>query len=160
MSNWYQVKIRYQVQDEKGRNKTTNEVYVVDAVSYTDAEARIYTHVAPNIPDFHITGLSRMKMNEIFFIEEGAEIWYKVKVLFVSFDEKAQKESKIAHTMLVNAKNPLEAYNLVSERLGTVEDFEITDLNITNILEIIPYEEPVDERLKHGNFVPLKDLVE
>lgn len=157
MSAWYQGKIRYQKIDEKDKTIKITEVYLVDAVSYTDAEARIYSTVASNTPDFHLFGLSRMKLQEVFFVEDGAETWFKVKVNFMSFDEKSQKEKRTPFLMLINAENPLEAYNLISERLGTVEDYQITDINITNILEVIPYEE-IDEKLKHGNFKPLAEV--
>ena len=60
--------------------------------------------------------------------------------------------------MLINANNPLEAYNLLVERLGTVEDYQITDINITNILEVIPYEKPEEKILKSGNFRPLAEV--
>ena len=159
MSAWYQGKIRYQKVDEKDKTIKITEVYLVDAVSYTDAEARIYSTVASNTPDFHLFGLSRMKLQEVYFVEDGAETWYKVKVNFMSFDEKSQKEKRTPFNMLINAENPMEAYQLISERLGTVEDYQITDINITNILEVIPYEE-VDEKLKHGNFKPLAEVLE
>jgi hypothetical protein len=154
MSQWYQGKIRYQVQDEKGKTKTINEVYLIDAVSYTDAEARVYNAVAANVPDFHLSKLARMKLAEVFAVEEGSEIWYKAKVNYISFDEKSQQDKKVPYNMLINAENPLEAYNLLTERLGTVQDYQITDLNITNIMEVIPYNE-VEEKLKNGNFRPL-----
>lgn len=159
MSNWYQGKIRYQKVDEKDRTIKITEVYLVDAVSYTDAEARVYETVASNTPDFQLFGLSRMKLSEVFFVEGGSEIWYKVKVNFISFDEKAQKEKRTPFNMLINAENPLEAYNLLAERLGTVEDYQITDINITNILEVIPYEKPEEKILKSGNFKPLAEVL-
>ncbi|WP_435353424.1 DUF4494 domain-containing protein [Emticicia sp. SJ17W-69] len=159
MSNWYQGKIRYQKVDEKDRTIKITEVYLVDAVSYTDAEARVYETVASNTPDFQLFGLSRMKLSEVFFVEGGSETWYKVKVNFISFDEKTQKEKRTPFNMLINAENPLEAYNLLSERLGTVEDYQITDINITNILEVIPYEKPEEKILKSGNFRPLAEVL-
>ena len=160
MSNWYQGKIRYQKVDEKDRTIKITEVYLVDAVSYTDAEARVYETVASNTPDFQLFGLSRMKLSEVFFVDGGSETWYKLKVNFISFDEKVQKEKRTPFNMLINAENPLEAYNLLAERLGTVEDYQITDINITNILEIIPYEKPEQKILNSGNFKPLSELRE
>ncbi|UTA68727.1 MULTISPECIES: DUF4494 domain-containing protein [Emticicia] len=157
MSAWYQGKIRYQIVDEKDKTVKVTEVYLVDAVSYTDAEARIYSAVAANVPEFHLSGLARRKFHEVFFVEDGAETWYKVKVNFMSFDEKTQKEKRTPFNMLINAQNPSEAYNLIAERLGTVEDYQITDINLTNILEVLPYDE-VDEKLKNGNFKPLSEL--
>lgn len=158
MANWFQVKIRYQVLDEKERVKTKNEVYLLDALSYTEAEARIYSYIAPSNPDFQLMGLSRLRISELFFVEDGAEKWYKVKVGFISFDEKTQQEKKVLHTMYINAHTIREAHDMIVERLGTVTDYEITDLGVTNIVEVIPYEESpasVDPQLAGGNFTSL-----
>ena len=139
MATWYLSKIKFQREDEAGSLKSISEAYLVDAVSYTEAEARMFQEIAANTPDFQITNLSRMKIAEVFDFED-TETWYKVKVLFVSFDEKAQKEKKIPHIMLVNAETVRQAYDRVEERLGTIDDYEITDVNVTPILEIFPYE--------------------
>ena len=135
---WYQGKIRYQKEDERGRINNITDVYLVDGVSYTDAEARVYETVASNTPDFQLSKLAKMKLHEVFFVDGGSETWYKVKVNFASFDEKTQKEKNTPFNMLINAENPVEAHNLLVERLGTLEDYQITDINITNILEVIP----------------------
>jgi hypothetical protein len=132
---WYQGTIRYNQPDEKGRNKTINETYLIDAISYTDGETQMY-QIAENISDFQLSKLTKMKLSEVFFIEGGSETWYKAKVQYIAFDEKTQKEKKIPYNMLINADNPLEAYNLLKERLGTIQDYEITDLNITKILKV------------------------
>lgn len=138
MSAWYQAKITYHSIDNKGKVLKTNEAYLVNAVSHTDAETKVYEHVSASIPpDFKLARLSPFKVQEIFNIENGAETWYKVKVNFIAFDEKSQKEKRTSFLMLVNADNPEIAYNLVSERLGTVEDYQITNVDLTNILEII-----------------------
>jgi Domain of unknown function (DUF4494) len=158
MAIWHQAKIRYTMVGENDKTIKITEVYLVDAVSYTEAEARIYETVADNTPDFQLFGLSRMKVNEVFFVEDGADIWFKVKVFFMSFDEKSKKEKKTPAIMLINAETPFEAYNLIAERLGTVDDYQITDINITNILEVLPYEKPEDKILKNGNFKPLAEL--
>ena len=158
MSLWYQATIRYQQPDDKGKNKAITETYLLDAVSYTDAEARIYGAVASNLADFHLSKLSRMRLNDVYFVEEGAETWFKLKVLFVTFDEKAQKDKKVPYNMLINAANPREAYDLLAERLGKVVDYEITDVNITNILEVIPYEKDAANPLEGGNFRPLAEV--
>jgi Domain of unknown function (DUF4494) len=157
MSVWYQAAIRYQQPDEQGKNKTINEVYLVDAVSYTDAEARIYDAIASNLAEFFLSKLTRMRLSEVFFVEDGAETWFKVKVQYITFDEKTQKEKKVPYNMLINALDPREAFDLLKERLGKVQDYVITDVNITNILEVIPYEKEEDP-LKGGNFRPLAEV--
>jgi hypothetical protein len=67
MATWYLGKIRFQKEDEAGSLKTINEAYLVDAMSYTEAEARMFEVVASNTPDFQLTNLSKMKISEVFF---------------------------------------------------------------------------------------------
>ena len=59
MATWYLAKIRYQREDEAGSLKTINEAYLIDAVSYTDAETRVFEIVASNTPEFQITNLTK-----------------------------------------------------------------------------------------------------
>ncbi|MBP6386271.1 MAG: DUF4494 domain-containing protein [Pseudarcicella sp.] len=158
MATWYLGKLKYQKEDEAGSLKTITEAYLVDAVSYTDAEARIFEIMASNTPDFQITSLNKMKLSEVFNEENGAETWYKGKVVFISFDEKTQKEKKTPHIMLINAETPKEAYEGLVKNLGNLNDYQITDINLTPILEVVPYE-PENEMLKHGNFKPVSEVM-
>ncbi|MFY7888767.1 MAG: DUF4494 domain-containing protein [Spirosomataceae bacterium] len=158
MATWYLGKIRFQKEDEAGSLKTINEAYLVDAMSYTEAEARMFEVVASNTPDFQLTNLSKMKISEVFFEENNAETWFKAKVQYITFDEKSQKEKKVPHIMLINANDPREAYDLLKKNLGSLNDYQITDINITAILEIFPYE-PENDILKKGNFRPVTEVL-
>ena len=158
MATWYLGKIRYQKEDEAGSLKTINEAYLVDAVSYTEAEARMFEIVASNTPDFQLTNLTKMKLSEVFFEENGSEIWYKAKVQYISFDEKTQKEKKTPHIMLINAENPKDVFEALTKNLGNLNDYQITDINITTILEVCPYI-PENELLKKGNFRPVAEVL-
>lgn len=159
MPNWFLGKIRYQQpiddsnvgtrNEEFIKQKTVTEAYLVDAVSYTDAEARLYQEIAANTPDFEITNISRMKLADVFHIEEGGEIWYKVKAMFITDDEKTGKQKKTPSVMLVNAETPKQAYEQVEISLKSALDpFEITDVNTTKILEIFPYNEEEQRNLR------------
>lgn len=150
MPNWFLGKIRYQqpLDDSKVgtrneefiKQQTVTEAYLVDAVSYTDAEARLMENIAANTPDFEFTNISRMKLADIFETPDGGDTWYKVKAMFVTDDEKTGKQKKTPSTMLANAENPKQAYERVEAALKSALDpFEITDVNITKILEIFPF---------------------
>ncbi|WP_394369971.1 DUF4494 domain-containing protein [Spirosoma endbachense] len=152
MPNWFLGKIRYQQpiddsnvgsrKDEFIKQKTITEAYLVDAVSYTDAEARLYQEIAANTPDFEITNITRMKLADVFYHDDGGETWFKVKAVFITDDEKTGKQKKTPSVMLVNAETPKQAYERVELSLKTALDpFEITDVNTTKILEIFPYTE-------------------
>jgi hypothetical protein len=147
MATWFLCKIRYTKEVEPDKFKTINEAYLLDAVSYTEAEARLHEVLADNFPDFQLTNLSRMRLAEVFFVENGPEPWFKVKVIFTSYDEQTQKEKKVPHLMLINADGPREAFDGVVERLGQVDDYTITDINLTPILDVFPYESESPRRL-------------
>jgi hypothetical protein len=139
MANWYVARIRFQREDESGSLKTINETYLIDGVSYTEAEARVFEVIVKNTPDFQLIKLSKMRISEVFTDEDGGEKWFKIKVLYISFDEKTAKEKKSPHMMLVNGDTPVLAYAHLCLQLGTINDYEITDINMTPILEIFPY---------------------
>ena len=136
MASWYQASTYFYQEDSKGRTQKITEVYLLSAVSYTDAEARVHEIVPRNHKDFQLQKIVKVSYHEVFVIDEGSVLFFKVKVGFVSFDEKSQKEKLIPFNMLINADNPLDAYHLITDKLGTVEDYQITDINITNILEV------------------------
>ena len=158
MATWYLSKIKFQREDEAGSLKSISEAYLVDAVSYTEAEARMFEIVVTNTPDFQLVNLAKMKLSEVFFEENGSEIWYKAKVQYISFDEKTHKEKKVPHMMLINAENPKDAYEALVKNLGNLNDYLITDINLTPILEVCPYV-PENELLKKGNFKPLTEVL-
>ncbi|MFC0183331.1 protein of unknown function [Pseudarcicella hirudinis] len=153
---WYLGKIRFQKEDESGSLKTINEAYLVDAVSYTDAEARLYEYIPDSTQNWNLVSLVKQTISEIFHIENGSEVWYKAKVQYVTFDEKSQKEKKTPIVMLINAENPKDAYELLTKQLGTIDDYHITNVNLTSILEIVHYK-PENELLKKGNFLKVPD---
>lgn len=157
MAQWFQANIRYTQQDDQGKQKTVNEVYLFDSVSYTDAEAKTYAYVADNWPDFQLISIKRLKMQEVFFVENGADLWFKAKVQYITFDEKSQKEKKTAYNMLINAENVKDAYDLLRERLGPINDYIISDINSTNILEVIPYEN-IEDKVAAGRLTPLSEV--
>lgn len=157
MATWFQCKIRYQKEQENGSLKTINETYLVDAVSFTDAEARIYQELSSIVKEFSLVNVSRMRLTDVFHYDD-AEVWYKCKVVYVSIDEKSGKEKKINNMMLVSAANVKQAYERIEESLKTMlAPFDITDVNTTTILEIFPY--VADEAKLPANFRPLAEVV-
>lgn len=140
MAHWFLGKIRFSKEVEPNVFKPYTEAYLLDAVSFTDAEARLYGLFGDNAADFQVTGLSPYKVQEVFFQEGAALKWFRVKTVTTTFDEKSQKEKKTSTFFLVNADNARQAYEQVENGLGRVEDYEITDVVLTPILEVVPYE--------------------
>lgn len=140
MAQWFLSQIKYTAQNEWGQQKTINETYLFDAESYTDAETKTYDYIAKNWPDFQLVSIKRQKLQEVFFVENGSELWFKAKVQYITFNEKTQTEQKTAYNMLINAESVKDAYDLLRERLGPINDYIISDINTTSILEVIPHE--------------------
>lgn len=47
MHNWFTCKIRFEKTLENGMNKKVTELYLVDALSFTEAESRIIEEMTP-----------------------------------------------------------------------------------------------------------------
>ncbi|MBW7867337.1 MAG: DUF4494 domain-containing protein [Brumimicrobium sp.] len=139
--NWFTVKVKYTKQTEDGRFQRVTEPYLIDAASFTDAEARIYKEVGEYIRgEFLITGISKTEFADIFYYEDS-EDWYKCKVSYVSYDPDSEKEKKITNNFLVTAKNVKEAFDRIKESLSDMTvSFEIPSIMLTSIVEVIPYD--------------------
>lgn len=165
MPNWFYGKIRYQQpiddsnvgtrNEEFIRQKTITEAYLLDAVSYTEAEARLYQEVAANTPDFEIAALREVKFADVFLSDEVADLtYYKVKAVFILEDEKTGKQKKTPTNILIAASNPKQAYELVEQQLKrSLDPFEITDVNTTDILDVFPFDAE-----KQRNLTPLTQI--
>ncbi|SOE19847.1 protein of unknown function [Spirosomataceae bacterium TFI 002] len=159
MGDWYNAKIKYTQVTEDDKVKTISESYLFDALSYTEAEARTYEYMASNLPDFELVDIKKMRLNEVFFIEDGGEYWFKCRVQYITFDEKTKAEKKTAVPMLINAEDLKLAYESLYEKLGKVEDFIISDINVTKIVEVIPYDKLIDQRITDGRLKPMLGVI-
>jgi len=144
--SWYKATINFIQQDEKGQTRKVSQQYLFDAVSYTDAEARAYAYCAeePKAMEFKVSNIAKQAVNEVFFIENNSEKWFKAKVSYIVFDEKSQREKKVPFNFILNAYDIKDAYDLLSQKLGTVQDYFIESIISTGILDVIPYTEPTE----------------
>lgn len=141
MQNWFECKVRYTKIDEKtGKDKKVNEPYLVDAVSFTEAEERIYREMEAYISgEFTVTNIRKANYTDIFPNEDG-DRWYKCKVTFMSIDESAGKEKKVANQMLVLASGVKDACDKIEKGLeGMTVDFEIVAVAESPIMDFFPY---------------------
>ena len=137
MANWFECKVRYDKLQENGAAKKVNEPYLVDALSFTEAEARITEEQRPFISgEFSVSAVKRTKIAEIFFFE-GGDRWYLVKVGFITIDEKTAAEKRSNSLILVQAPNFKEAYdNFVKGMAGTMADYEIVSITETPLMDV------------------------
>ena len=137
MAQWFECKIKIDKTTADGLIKTTTENYLVDALSFTEAEARITEEMRPYISgEFKVDSVKRVRVSEMFFDETG-DRWYKAKVNFVTLDEKKGVEKRTASYMYVQATEFSKALqNLMEGMKGTMSDFEVAAINETNVLDV------------------------
>lgn len=141
-ANWFLCKIRYEKVMEDDTQKKVTEQYVVDALSFTEAEARIQEEMSSYINgEFEVAEIDRCVFKEIFFSDQdSADKWYKSKVQFITIDEKTEKEKKSAVYYLVQGSSLENARKNIDEVMGgTMIDYSIAGVNETKIMEVYEY---------------------
>lgn len=137
MANWFECKVRYDKMMENGAVKKVTEPYLVDALSFTEAEARIIEEQTPFISgEFNVSAVKRTKISEIFW-DDSADKWYLAKVAFITIDEKSGVEKKQTTMILVAANDFKGALdNFMEGMKGTMADFEIVSISETPIMDV------------------------
>lgn len=139
MALWFECKVRYDKMMENGMVKKANEPYLVDALTFTEAEARIVEEMKPYISgEYSISSEKKTKISEIFFNEAG-DRYYQVKVNFVTLDEKSGTEKKTSTLILVQASDFEDALKQFQQGMkGTMADYEIASMAETMIMDVFP----------------------
>ena len=137
MAIWFECKVRYDKMQENGMVKKVNEPYRVDALTFTEAESRIFEEMKPYTSgEYSISSEKKTKISEIFY-HEGGDRYYLVKAAFISYDNKTDTEKKSISQILVQACDLEEALNNFNEGMkGTVDDYTIVSIAETAIMDI------------------------
>lgn len=142
MHTWFECKIRYEKMMENGMIQKVTEPYLVDALSFTEAEARIIEEVTPFITgEFTVSDIKRANYSELFVSDEGAaDRWFKCRLFFITLDEKSGAEKKTASFVLVQAADLRDAVRKLDEGMkGTMADYQIRAVTETAIVDVYPY---------------------
>lgn len=132
--------MRYDKMLDTGIQKTVTEPYLVDALSFTEAEARIIEEIKPYISgEFTISDIKRVKYSDTFFNETG-DRYFRAKLYFLTLDEKSGSEKKTAVNMLVQATLLKEAVEIIeTEMKKTMIDYTIAAVTETALMDVFPY---------------------
>lgn len=157
MNTWFSVRVTFDKVEESGKQVKAKEVYLVDALSFTEAEARIIEEMAPYIiGEFTVRDIKRASYSELFYADAPlADRWYKCRLGFVTIDEKAGKE-KITYTnVLVQACEFRDAVKRIDKGMkGSMADYVIVLMQETAIMDVYEYEQSEypnkDENIKKG----------
>lgn len=143
MQKWFECSLKYDKVMENGLEKKVTELYLVDALSITEAEARLIEEMNPFMQgEFQCKGIKEAKYSEIFFSEEvTADRYFKCKLLFITLDEKSGKEKTTSTQILVQAADLRDAVKKLDEGMkGTMADYQIASVSETKIMDVYLYE--------------------
>lgn len=137
---WFEVKVKYEKIQENGAVKKVSEPYLVDAMTFTEAEARAINELEPYLSgEFAIKNISPCNISELFPFEDG-DRWFKCKIAYVSIDEEKGKEKRKASYVLVQANDVKHAWdNLTKAMESYMGDYEVHGVNETAIMDVFPY---------------------
>ena len=147
MHTWFTCKICYEKTLENGMNKKVTEPYLVDALSFTEAEARIIEEMTQYISgEFRVSDVTRARYSELFYAEDAsADRWYKVKLGFITLDEQSGSEKKTYTNVLVQAADLRDAVKRLDAGMkGSMADYIIVSVAETAIMDVYPYEAEPD----------------
>lgn len=146
MHNWFECKVKLEKTAEEGKIIKVNESYLVDALSFTEAEDRIITEMKPFISgEFSVANIKRVKINEMFFYDDGDK-WYRFKVNYITLDEEKGVEKKVPVAMMVQASEIGQALSRLHEGMkGSMADYEVVTIAETLIMDVFKYGEAVEK---------------
>lgn len=134
--NWFEVKVKYGKTFENGVFKKVSEWYLVDAETCTEAEARSIESLAFADSELEVKDIRSAAYNEVF-LSQG-EKFYKVKMSFITLDEKSGAEKQTNSYTLVQADDLREAIKNLDEHMkGTICDYRILSVQETSIIDVI-----------------------
>jgi len=157
MKTWFICTVKYQKEDEQGKVQKISESYLVDAMSFTEVETRIYEELESIIRgEFVISHINKSNFADVFYFED-ADMWFKCKVTYMVADEKSGKEKKVINYMLVTAQNVKQAYERIEQSLSTMlVPFQIPSISETSFVEVFNYVSEKERVPK--NLVPLSSV--
>ncbi|EJU16481.1 hypothetical protein HMPREF1323_0179 [Porphyromonas sp. oral taxon 279 str. F0450] len=146
MNYWFECKVSYERQADSMGMKKVSESYLVDALSFTEAEKRIIKEVRPfvSVGELEVVNIRRARIAELFLNDEAEDDrYFRAKVNFITVDEKSGSEKKTSATMIVKSDSLPNAVTELKAQLDSqMASYEIAAVTDTQILDVFQYEAP------------------
>ena len=139
MPEWFQCTIKYAKVQQDGSSKDTTEFYLVDALSFTEAEKRIIEEMTPFMTGaFEVKDIKKARFAEIFeSSDDAADCFFKMKLVFITLDERSGKEKKLTQNILVQASSLPDSIARLNEAMkGSVQDFNLSSIKESNLMDL------------------------
>lgn len=143
MANWFECKMKYDKTMENGLIKKVTDAYLVDALSFAEAENRFIEEMAPYMSgEYEVTDIKKAKIAELFESNDSlADRWFKARVAFITLDEKTGAEKRLRQTIMVQAVDLRDAQKNLDEGMkGTLGEWVCESLAETKIMDVYRYE--------------------
>jgi hypothetical protein len=159
MQTWFECKVKYVKISDSGKEQNVTENFLLDAISFTDAETRIIRQMQQMVRgEFVVTDIKKSKIGEVFPFENG-EWWFKATINLVTIDEEAGKEKKLRTFYLVMADDIKEALQRLEDSLSyLVIPYVVSAITVSTIVDVFPYI-PAESVVPEG-FKPLKEFTQ
>ncbi|WP_028898459.1 DUF4494 domain-containing protein [Prevotella sp. HUN102] len=143
MNSWFECKVRYEKTQENGTVKKVTEPYLVDALSFTEAETRITKEITPYMAgEFEVSDIKRVRYSEIFeSTEETADKWFECKLEFITLDERSGNEKRSNSRVLVQAANLRDAMKKLEAGMSTtMVDYNALSIKETALMDVYKFQ--------------------
>ncbi len=147
-NEWFECKVRFDKTMETGLLKKVTETYMVEALSFTEAERRFIEEMTPYISgEFTVTDIKRARLSEIFESQDAAaDRWFKAKVAYITLDEKSGAEKRTNQMVLLQATDFREAVKTLDKGMeGTLGDWVIVSITETPVMDVFYYKKKEQE---------------
>ncbi len=151
MSEWFQCTVKYEKTSDDGKQQKVTEPYLVDAISFTEAERRVTEEVTPFMTGiFEVSDIKKARYAEVIeSADEAADRFFRAKVSFITLDEKSGKEKRTNQQMLVQAADLRDSIARLDDAMnGTMLDYVLTAMQETPIMDVLRYQEHAPEGMK------------
>lgn len=154
-AKWFECAVQYERMTDNGTLKKVTEKYVVDALSFTEAETGIISKVSPFVSgEMTIRGIVLQPYGEIVFSDDPEhDRWFKIKAAFLTIDDKTEKEKIDYVFYLVQGHSSDDAIDNIKELLRpTAADYEIKSFVETKVLDVFTH----DTQKPEGELAPIE----
>ena len=141
-TSWFETKIRYDKTMEDGLNKKVTEVYTVEALSFTEAESAITEEMSHYISgEFDVKAITRAPYGEVFFSDaDSDDKWFKTRLVFITIDEKTEKEKRSNVVYLMQAATLDKARQYIKDVMAkTMVDYEVVSISETPLFDVFEH---------------------
>ena len=145
ITQFFECAIKYEKTFDDGILKKVTEKYLVDALSFTEAEARITEEIMSFVNgECIVKSIKRTNIVEIISnkTDKVADSWFNVKLKYILIDEKSGNERHTYTHVLVNSDNIDDATESVNTAMnGTMCDYVVESVSLSQYIDVFIHKE-------------------